>query len=291
MQVSQQPPHARSVRLHPGPVSVVAHRCTAGPGDRPFAEQHRHHSLSYVQRGSFGCHCRGRRFELLAGSLFVGHPGDEYTCTHEHAGGGDECLSFQFTPELVDEIGGDARAWQCGAMPPLPALVVLGQLAQAAAVGRADVALDELGLLIAARFVGLHAGRTPASAPASARDRQRALRAAQWIESHSTNPVVLQAAAAEAAWSPYHFLRVFARVFGLTPHQYLIRCRLRDAARLLAEEAMPVTEVALSAGFADLSNFVRSFGKAAGMPPLRFRRLARGEGRALRARLALPTPH
>ncbi|MGH7043408.1 MAG: helix-turn-helix domain-containing protein, partial [Acetobacteraceae bacterium] len=51
----------------------------------------------------------------------------------------------------------------------------------------------------------------------------------------------------------------------------------RQAARLLAEDHLAVTDVAFEAGFADLSNFVRSFGRAAGMSPRRFRACARGD--------------
>ena len=50
--------------------------------------------MSFVRRGSFGYHVRGRSHELVAGSALVGHCGDEFTCTHEHHHGGDECLSF-----------------------------------------------------------------------------------------------------------------------------------------------------------------------------------------------------
>jgi hypothetical protein len=44
--------------------------------------------------------------------------------------------------------------------------------------------------------------------------------------------------------SPYHFLRTFARVTGVTPHRYLLRARLRNAAVRLAIEDAPVAEVA-----------------------------------------------
>ena len=85
-------------------ISVSDFRCSAGPGDKPFAEQHRCHSISYVRKGSFGLHCRGKFSELVAGSVLIGHPGDEYTCTHDHVCG-DECLSFFLDPELVETIG------------------------------------------------------------------------------------------------------------------------------------------------------------------------------------------
>lgn len=50
-------------------LSVFDYRCSAGPGDVPFAEEHRAYSLSYVRRGAFGCSTRGRNFELVSGCL------------------------------------------------------------------------------------------------------------------------------------------------------------------------------------------------------------------------------
>ena len=71
-----------------------------------------------MRRGSFGCRTRGRMFELVAGSLLIGHPGDEFICTHEHHAGGDECLSFHFSPETVEALGGAPKAWISGALAP-----------------------------------------------------------------------------------------------------------------------------------------------------------------------------
>jgi AraC-like DNA-binding protein len=78
-------------------------------------------------------------------------------------------------------------------------------------------------------------------------------------------------------------------VLGVTPHQYLVRSRLRRAARLLTDDARPITEVALEVGFGDLSNFVRTFHRAAGVSPRRFRQAARGDRKILQDRLAPPS--
>jgi len=75
-------------------------------------------------------------------------------------------------------------------------------------------------------------------------------------------------------------------VLGVTPHQYLIRSRLRRAARLLADDTMPVTEIALDVGFGDLSNFVRTFHRAAAMSPRSFRQAARGNRKIFQELLA-----
>src|SRR5262249_10335518 len=131
--------------LSRGPsLSVVDYRCGVGPGDKPFVERHHRCSVSYVRKGSFGYRYRGESFELVAGAVLVGQAGDEYLCTHDHVCG-DECLSFQLAPTLVDTIGDKAQHWRTGFVPPLPELMVLGELAQAAAEGRSDIGLGEVG--------------------------------------------------------------------------------------------------------------------------------------------------
>jgi AraC family transcriptional regulator len=270
--------------LRSGTVSVFDYRCGAGPGDEPFVEQHRGFSVSYVRQGSFGYHVRGESFELVAGSVLAGHPGDEYMCTHDHVCG-DECLSFELVPSLVEAIGARAGVWRAGGVPPLPELMVLGELAQAAAEGRSDIGLDEAGMLFVARFVELASGRRRRT-ESRAHDRRRAVEAALWMDARSHEPVDLESTAKEAGLSPFHFLRLFARVLGVTPHQYLVRSRLRRAARLLADDARSITDVALDVGFGDLSNFVRTFRRAAGVSPRSFRRAAKGDRKIFQDRLA-----
>jgi AraC-like DNA-binding protein len=271
--------------LQRGLISVIDYRCTIGPADEPFAEVHRDFSVSYVRKGSFGYRSRGESFELVAGSVLVGHPGDEYICRHDHVYG-DECLSFHLAPALVEAIGHRTSIWRAGCVPPMPELMVLGELAQAAAEDRSHVALDEVGIWFASRFVEVASGRRRGAPRVRARDRRRAVEAALWMEAHSHQAIDLQSAAKEVGLSSFHFLRLFAGVLGVTPHQYLVRSRLRHAARLLAEGARPITDVALDVGFGDLSNFVRTFHRAAGVSPRSFRRAAKGDRKIFQDRLA-----
>lgn len=277
---------AATTLLERNSISVSDFRCSAGPGDRPFAELHRRHSISYVRKGSFGLHCRGKFSELVAGSVLIGHPGDEYTCTHDHVCG-DECLSFFLSPELVEAISDGRDIWQIGSAPPLPELMVLGELAQAAADGSSDIGLDEIGQVFASRFVEVVSGKPRKAGPDAARDRRRAVETALWIDAHSHRDIDLEDAAGQAGISPFHFLRLFSDVLGVTPHQYLLRSRLRHAARRLADDDSPITDIAYDVGFGDLSNFVRTFHRAAGASPLRFRQASRGDRKILQERLAL----
>ena len=272
--------------LPSGPIQVADYVCTATPDSTPFSELHTGYSLSFVRQGSFGYHSRGRSFELVAGSVLVGFPGDEFVCTHEHQAGGDECLSFRLSAECVALLGDAPAVWQRGALPPQPELMVLGELAQTVLEGQSGAGLDEVAYCFAARFVRLVGGRCERPLALTSRDRKRAVDAAHWLDSRAHEAIDLGRVAAHAGLSPFHFLRLFSRALGVTPHQYVVRSRLRRAARLLVDPQRAITDVALDVGFADLSNFIRTFRRAAGVSPGAFRRAARGDRKILQASLA-----
>ncbi len=271
--------------LKSGPVSVVDYRCTAGPAEKAFAEVHRSYSVSYVRKGSFGYRTRGQTYELVAGSVLAGRVGDEFMCTHDHHVCGDECLAFHMEADAAEAIG--LAGLQSGGLPPLPELMVIGELAQAAVDGKNGVGLDELGWLFPAHYAQIMSARKRPAMAAGSRDRRRAVEAAMWLDEHSHEQIDLGCAARQAELSPFHFLRLFAKVVGVTPHQYLVRSRLRHAARLLADNDCPITDIAFDVGFADLSNFVRTFHRAAGVSPRRFRKAARGDRKIFQDRLAV----
>jgi AraC-like DNA-binding protein len=165
--------------------------------------------------------------------------------------------------------------------------VVLGELIQSAARGESDVGLDEAALAFATRFANVVSGKMRQPVCPRAAERRRAVDAASWIEAHSAEEIDLARVAKRSGLSTFHFLRLFANVLGVTPHQYLVRARLKHAARLLADEERAITDIALDVGFADLSNFVRSFRRAAGVSPREFRKAARGDRKILQERIAI----
>jgi AraC-like DNA-binding protein len=140
------------------------------------------------------------------------------------------------------------------------------------------------------RFAALTSGKSQQLRRSSPRDRRRAVETALWLDANAHEEVDLERAAAQTGLSPFHFLRLFAGIVGVTPHQYLLRSRLRRAARALAADDRPVSDIALDVGFADLSNFVRTFHRAAGLSPRNFRQAVRaadpGDRKILQDRLA-----
>ncbi len=99
----------------------------------------------------------------------------------------------------------------------------------------------------------------------------RVTRSVRAIERRPDGALGLGSLAREARLSPYHFLRTFERMTGITPHQYVRRARLRDAASRLAAEREKVLDIAFDCGFGDVSNFNRAFRSEFGVSPKNFR--------------------
>lgn len=249
--------------------------CTSGPDDLPFEERHEWASVSLVHAGTFVC--RGARgSSLLApGALLLGTPGTRFECSHRH-GAGDRCLSFQLDPALFERVADDAgarrAAFAADFLPPLRALARATTRARLAP-GRGD-SLEEIALDLAGEAIRV-AARAPGAAPGlRPGDEGRISRLLRELETRFAEPHTLEALARSAGLSRYHFLRTFRRVTGVTPHQWLVRARLRWAAERLAGSRDPVTWIALDAGYEDLSNFIRSFRAELGVSPSRWRAAA-----------------
>lgn len=84
-------------------------------------------------------------------------------------------------------------------------------------------------------------------------------------------PFDLESFAAERNISRFHLLREFKKWVGLPPHRFQIQNRIRKARKMILHDSLPLTEVALAAGFYDQSHFIRCFRKFAGMTPSEFR--------------------
>lgn len=81
--------------------------------------------------------------------------------------------------------------------------------------------------------------------------------------------------AREVRISPFHFIRQFEAVFGVTPHQFRIRTRLDAARHLLAAGRHSVTDVCLEVGFSSLGSFSTLFTQRIGEAPSAYRRRVR----------------
>jgi AraC-like DNA-binding protein len=245
--------------------------CTCGPRDREAEERTSTSSVALVLSGSFVTRDANGVALLSAGSLFLINAGRCFACSHRH-GEGDRCLSFRFEPDVFECIAHDAGAKPVFAHTHLPPLRTLSPLAARArrAMTRPHL-MEEAAFEIAGAALSL-SGHSRRTSPAHHHGRMTQV--LRYMAARSAAPHTLADLARMAKLSPYHFLRTFKATTGVTPHQWLLRARLREAATRLAGTKQPVTDIALDVGFEDLSNFTRSFHAEFGASPRQYRRAA-----------------
>ncbi|MFO6445926.1 helix-turn-helix domain-containing protein [Erythrobacter sp. NE805] len=133
------------------------------------------------------------------------------------------------------------------------------------------------GLLRA--IAGLIATRDGAPEPAGAEriylSPPRLKRVIEFIEANLHESIGLGDLAEAAGLSANHFLRVFKLATGETPYHYLRNRRLERARRLLADDAIPLAQLALECGFANQAHFTAAFTRELGISPGRYRRTVR----------------
>lgn len=106
-------------------------------------------------------------------------------------------------------------------------------------------------------------------------------RAIDHVTRNLAAPLKLEEVAKVAAFSPFHFHRIFRALVGETLLEFVKRTRLERALYLLSHTGLTLTEIALEVGFNSSSDFSRSFKAHFGVPPRRFDLEAwRARGRA-----------
>ena len=254
--------------------------CTSGPADRVFEERHEDVSVSLVVAGTFHYRSALGGGMMTPGSVLLGNPGTCYECGHEHAEG-DRCIAFHFTSDFFERLAADIgarrgeRFFRVGRLPPLRALTPALAIVAAGLAAPDDTAWEELAIDVATVALRVGARLPDGSGGPPPGAIARVTRSVRDIDRAPAERWSLARLASDARQSPYHYLRSFRAITGTTPHRYVSRARLRRAAaRLVAGDAR-IAEVALDAGFDDLSAFNRAFRLELGVPPTAFRTAAR----------------
>lgn len=249
--------------------------CRAGPSDRPFEERHDGFSVSAVIEGSFTYRSDAGCGLLYPGSVLLGNDGWCFQCGHQH-GIGDRCISLNVREALFGEIAASAAStsrfrFSAPSLPPSPKALPIVAWTETLASAGPSPGREDLALRLVERVIAALGGERRVPAAPTDREARRVVEAVRLVEADAAQPIDLGRMAAAAGMSKYHFLRIFRRLTGLTPHRYLISARLRRAALALASSRQPVIAVAYDAGFGDLSTFNKTFRAAFGLTPSQYR--------------------
>jgi AraC family transcriptional regulator len=100
----------------------------------------------------------------------------------------------------------------------------------------------------------------------------QARRVFKFIEANLGRSIKLQDLAASARLSVSYFSRAFHADFGMSPYDYVIRCRIRRAQEVMLVTDKPLAAIAIACGLADQAHFTRLFHRIVGTTPARWRR-------------------
>ena len=286
-------PATYSMLPAPGELPVATWRLAHGREPNGFFEEHMHDfpGLAYF-RTAGGLLRTGRRtWSIEAGDLFVIAPGD--VMGHIHATdltGADGWGVFFTADALGPDVPGAHLAWRThpllfpfvrgGAIGALrlrvpeqdqPEWITRVQALHDELARRRDgyreAALAHLVLLL----VGV--SRLAADVVDDLRENREPLLAEVFevIELRYPRPLSLRDVAAAVNISPGHLTSTVRRQTGRTVQQWITERRMVQARRLLAATDLPIGEVGRRVGFPDAGYFARTFGKAHGMSPARWR--------------------
>ena len=192
-----------------------------------------------------------------------------------------EYVTVYLEPSLLARAAGDSPdsgrvrlIHACDARDPLVRQLALALMAEAESEGAADrLYVDSLTTALVAHLLkhyATKAGKTRLSF--GGLPGNKLLRAVEFVNENLESNLTLAEIAASAGLSPFHFARAFKQTTGVTPHQYLIKCRVERAKMLLARRELPIAEVGHRAGFKNQNHFTMLFRRLTTMTPGDYRR-------------------
>ncbi|MEW6737533.1 MAG: AraC family transcriptional regulator [Acidobacteriota bacterium] len=252
--------------------------CTLGPQDHPFEEKNNYISIAVVVAGSFKYRSARGSTVLSPGSLLLGSANENFECSHKY-NMGDHCISFNYAPIFFQQLAADSISKDASLnfpvhrLPEIPSLIPLTTEAKAGLCFPGSVDFEKLALELASAVLVTLVGISLSPEMPKIRDERRISAALRFMELNFMQSISIEELARLVELSPFHFLRTFKQVVGVTPHQFLLRRRLHEAALQLRTTSKTVLDIALSVGFGDLSNFNHTFHTTFGITPTKYRAL------------------
>ncbi len=262
--------HSRSsVRFFARPelpqVQVVIGRRVANTFPRHV---HQSFNLGVVEQGARVIVGGEREWMIPAGGVFILNPAQPHLCRAlaEHS----YTVITVSAERLAGLAGQIAEKPSCapyfGQFRLTDEALAQGVREFGATMQRSAPALECQSLLLAVLSRLLDHAELPPVAYAVGVQHEAVRRVQDYIDAHHACKLTLDELAQVACLSAYHFQRVFVKATGLSPHDYLIQCRIRHSLALLRAGG-DLAGVGGEVGFADQSHFTHSFKRVMGIPP------------------------
>jgi AraC family transcriptional regulator len=251
--------------------AVGEEMCIPSPRKGAREKRYAQPAMGVVLSGSFEYRAQNGAATAVPGTVILGNRAEYFRC-HPKDGIGNRRQVVQFRQDFLNEVadscGLTAARFHVAAIPP-------GRFSGAVFGAMRRLALNKEDHEEAAYELAeaaLHANQSgTAPTTVSMRNQERVLSIVRHLERYYHEPWPLKSLASLARLSPCYFLRVFRKVTGQSPTQYVMNARLRAAANDLLTTRAPVCEIALRTGFNDISHFNASFRSVFGSSPTHWR--------------------
>lgn len=246
------------------------------------AHWHENFELLYFEAGQAVVNCNAKPLAVKAGDLIIINSNDLHSCDNHsvkliyyviefnlsflHSKEIDLCQTKYMIPLLQNRI-----LFQNQPIPKSSLLTEIEKLileSTAKEIGY-ELSIKSCVYQILALLLRDHTKQTisPSAKKRQQENLDRFKPILNHLDTHYTEEFTLTELAAKANMSTSYFCRIFKTLTGKTPFEYITQLRLHEAARLLTEGRLNITEIALRVGFSDSNYFSRQFKKYKNHPP------------------------
>jgi AraC family transcriptional regulator len=235
------------------------------PESRVPVHAHEHPYFCFVLAGSFEESSRGRIHEHALQDLIF-HPASEVHADRFHRSGG-RCFNLEMSAPFVERLRDEETLLSEPAKFRNGPASWLGMRLHKEfhrTDSAAPLAMEGLALELVSEFL------RRAAAPQS-NSPQWLVRVRDLLHARFSEPLTLSEIAQSVDIHPAYLARGFRRHLHTTVGSYVRKLRIEFASRQLTDGAIPLSEIAVAAGFADQSHFTRAFRNMTGLTPARYR--------------------
>ena len=238
---------------------------------------HEEYSLGVTLQGRQDFFCQNAFHKSASGNVLLFNPED----VHDGHSGGEQALKYkmlyvhpdEFRP-LFRSLGYQKNSVLRLNQPMVDNPILRHQILRlSSTLQQSNYSKMEFesGLFQIAQSLVVMSGNFDLGTQNSKRVDKLLLRARDYILASLEHNISIDDIANVANMSKFHFIRQFRQQFGITPHQYVLSCRVNLARRII-ESGKSLNQAAFEAGFADDSHLNRHFKRIYGLTPKRFQK-------------------